>query len=92
MERTKRDGRLLLVTMPTEDQRAVADMKTLKVVRTIKGGEKSQEVLVRPDGKVAYVSSFNGHGVRAIDLANWQVTATIDAAPTSDGMGQAAGD
>jgi YVTN family beta-propeller protein len=46
-----RDGRMLLVTLPTANSLAIVDLKTLTVVRTIKIGERPQEVLVRPDGR-----------------------------------------
>jgi DNA-binding beta-propeller fold protein YncE len=81
-----KDGRLLLVTLPSLGALTVVDLKTLKPVRTIKIGERPQEVLVRPDGKVAYVSCFGGHKVVALDLSRWQVTALIDVGQKADGM------
>ena len=36
-----------------------------------------QEVLVRPDGKAAYVSCMGANQVAEIDLATWKVTRTI---------------
>src|SRR4051794_36321248 len=51
-----RDGRYLLVAVPKPKHVAVVDLKTLEVVRTIDVPGNPQEVLMRPDGKVAYVS------------------------------------
>src|SRR5581483_3694545 len=49
------DGRWLLVAVPRANTVAVVDLHTLKVVRTIDVPKAPQEVLVRPDDKVAYV-------------------------------------
>jgi DNA-binding beta-propeller fold protein YncE len=84
------DGRLLLVTLPTAGSLEVVDLATMKAIRTIKIGPKPQEVLVRPDGKVAYVSCFGGHQVAVVDLTTWHITAMIDAGQKADGMAWAA--
>jgi hypothetical protein len=42
-------------------------------------------VLVRPDGKVAYVSCDTSHQVAAIDLATWGVK-LIEAGNGADGL------
>jgi YVTN family beta-propeller protein len=83
---SSKDGRMLLVTLPTANSLAVVDLKTLTVARTIKIGERPQEVLVRPDGAVAYVSCFGGHEVAVVDLASWQVTRMIEVGQKADGM------
>ena len=80
------DGRWLLVTLPGAGELGVVDLRSFKVVRTIKVGERPQEVLVRPDGGVAYVSCFGGHQVAVIDLSSWQVVKMIDAGQKADGM------
>jgi DNA-binding beta-propeller fold protein YncE len=80
------DGRWLLVTLPVAGELAVVDLRSMHVVRTIEIGEKPQEVLVRPDGKAAYVSCFGGHQVAVVDLANWQITSMIDVGQKADGM------
>jgi DNA-binding beta-propeller fold protein YncE len=56
------------------------------VVRTIKIGERPQEVLVRPDGAFAYVSCFGRHQVAVVDLSQSRVTAMIDVGMKADGM------
>jgi DNA-binding beta-propeller fold protein YncE len=85
-----KDGQFLLVTLPVAGALEVVDLRTMKAVRTIKIGERPQEVLVRPDGKVAYVSCFGGHKVAAVDLSQWLVTAMIDVGSKADGMAWAA--
>jgi YVTN family beta-propeller protein len=72
--------------MPGADSFTVVDLKTLTAIRTVKVGPHPQEVLIRPDGKMAYVSCFGGHQVAAVDLATWQVTGMIDVGPKADGM------
>jgi DNA-binding beta-propeller fold protein YncE len=42
--------------------------------------------LVRPDGKVAYVSCNRSGKVAAIDLAQWKVQALIVAGQFADGL------
>jgi DNA-binding beta-propeller fold protein YncE len=45
-----------------------------------------QEVLIRPDGKIAYVSCAGSGKVAAIDLAQWNVQKLIDAGKFADGL------
>ena len=45
-----------------------------------------QEVLIRPDGKVAYVSCDKANQVAEIDLATWKVTRTIQTGKYADGL------
>src|SRR5438876_953318 len=53
------DGRWLLVTLPDLNTLGVVDLKTMKMVRQVAVGKYPQEVVARPDGKVAYVSCMN---------------------------------
>jgi YVTN family beta-propeller protein len=81
------DGRWLLVDMALAKQVAVVDLNTMKVARAIDvtpGGQG--EILMRPDGKVAYVSCPAGKQVAEIDLATWKVTKMIDAGNKADGL------
>jgi DNA-binding beta-propeller fold protein YncE len=61
----------------------------MKVARTIDVPSAPQEVLVRPDGKVAYVSCNASGKVAAIDLGKWDVATLIDAGKGADGLGWA---
>lgn len=81
-----RDGRYLLVAVPAPKHVAVVDLHTLEVVRTIDVPGNPQEVLMRPDGKVAYVSCNVSGKVAAIDLSDWKVQ-LIDAGHGADGLG-----
>jgi DNA-binding beta-propeller fold protein YncE len=80
------DGRWLLVQMGTLKQVAVIDLRTMKVAQTIGIGAGTGEILVRPDGKVAYVSCPVDGKVAEIDLAKWTVTRMIDAGKKADGL------
>ena len=83
------DGRWLVVAVPTVNKEAIVDLKTLKVVRSIDVPKAPQEVLIRPDDKVAYVSCDSSHQVAAINLADFSVT-LIDAGKGTDGLAWAA--
>ncbi len=78
------DGRSLLVAMRAAHQVAVVDLKSSRVVRTVGVPDTPTEILVRPDGKVAYVSC--GSKVAAIDLTSWAVTSLIQAGQDADGL------
>ena len=79
------DGRLL-VAMPSVAKVAVIDLGTLKVVRTVDVPRGPAEILIRPDGLVAYVSCPPSNNVAVIDLAQWKLQATIDAGKYADGL------
>ena len=49
-----------------------------------------QEVLVRPDGRFAYVSCDQSHQIAVIDLKEWKVERLIEAGPYADGLAWAA--
>ncbi len=84
-----KDGRWLLVTMPSAGQLAAVNLATMSVDHLISIGPRPQEVLLRPDGKVAYVSCFGGRQIIAVDTLTWQVTASMDSGDKADGMGWA---
>ncbi len=52
-------------------------------------GKDPQEVLVRPDGKAAYVSCIGSNQVAEIDAATWKVTRMISTGKGTDGLGWA---
>src|SRR3954454_16350521 len=81
-----KDGRYLLVAVPTPKHVAVVDLHTLEVVRTIDVPGNPQELLMRPDLHVAYVSCNVSGKVAAIDLSDWKVQ-LIDAGHGADGLG-----
>lgn len=81
-----RDGKWLVVTLPSIAKVAVVDLSTLKVARTVDVMSAPQEVLVRPDDQVAYVSCDRSHKIAAINLKDWNVEKFIDAGRGCDGL------
>jgi DNA-binding beta-propeller fold protein YncE len=69
---------------------AVIDLATMKVTHTIGGPASPQEVLVSPDGRVAYVSCDASHKIAAIRTSDWTVETLIDAGAGTDGLAWAA--
>jgi DNA-binding beta-propeller fold protein YncE len=80
------DGRWLLVAIPSTNQVAVVDLHSLQVARSIDVPSTPQEILVRPDGKVAYASCNRSGKVAAIDLSQWKVRTLIVAGQFADGL------
>ena len=78
------DGHWLLVALRENHAVAIVDLNTSKVVRTIDVPGRPTEILIRPDGKVAYVSCLSK--VAQIDLTSWKVTDLIQAGGDSDGL------
>jgi DNA-binding beta-propeller fold protein YncE len=58
----------------------------MQVVRTVDVPKSPQEILVRPDGEVAYVSCHESKKVAAIDLKTWKTGKIIEAGPMADGL------
>jgi DNA-binding beta-propeller fold protein YncE len=58
----------------------------MKVAHTIDVPAAPQEVLIRPDGKVAYVSCDASRKVAAISTSDWKVERLIDAGAGADGL------
>ena len=79
------DGRWLLVAIPSTNQVAVVDLGSMHVERRIEVARMPQEILIRPDGRVAYVSCAAGK-VAAIDLEKWNVQKLIAAGNYADGL------
>ena len=72
--------------MPTVNKVAVIDLTTMRVAHTIDVPAAPQETLVRPDGKVAYVSCDASKKIAAIRTSDWSVEKLIDAGPSTDGL------
>jgi len=79
------DGKWLLVTLPKPGKVAVVDLASMSVVRSVDVPKSPQEVLVRPDNQVAYVSCHESKKVAAINLQTWKVQ-LIDAGKLADGL------
>ncbi|MFP5229947.1 MAG: cytochrome D1 domain-containing protein [Acidobacteriota bacterium] len=83
------DGRWFLLAIPTSNEVAVVDLQSMRVARTIPVAADPQEILIRPDGKVAYVSCMAAGQVAAIDLTQWKLEKEIAAGKGDDGLGWA---
>jgi DNA-binding beta-propeller fold protein YncE len=81
-----RDGKWLLVTIPSLGKVAVVDLSSMSVVRSVDVPKSPQEVLVRPDDQVAYVSCHESKKVAAINLKTWKVDQLIEAGKLADGL------
>lgn len=88
------DGRWLLVAVPRSDDVDVIDLHTMKLAHTVAlgAGAFPQEVLVRPDGKSAYVSCQGTDRVAEIDLGTWKVTRMFATGKGTDGLSWARGE
>lgn len=80
------DGRWLLVALIRINKVGVVDLKSLKLARTLDVLPAPQEVLVRPDDKVAYVSCDASHKIAVINLSDWKVEKYIDVGKGADGL------
>jgi YVTN family beta-propeller protein len=80
------DGRFLLIAIPDANAVDVIDLKSMTVVAKAAVGKSPQEVLVRPDGKAAYVSCIESDQVAEIDAATWKVTRVIATGKGTDGL------
>ncbi len=81
------DSRWLLMALPDQNAVAVVDLKTMKVARNISlGGAYPQEVLIAPNGKVAYISCMRSNQVAVINLAAWKVLRLIATGKATDGL------
>jgi DNA-binding beta-propeller fold protein YncE len=80
------DGKWLLIALPGAKKVAVLNLNTLKIEHLIEVPAAPQEVLVRPDGAVAYVSCDASHQVAEIQTSNWTVSRLIDAGSGVDGL------
>jgi DNA-binding beta-propeller fold protein YncE len=84
------DGLWLVVATPGARQVVVVNLKSMKVEHTIDVPAAPQEVLIRPDGAMAYVSCDASHKVAEIRTSDWTVARLIDAGPGADGLAWAA--
>lgn len=63
----------------------------MSVIRSVDVPKAPQEILVRPDDQVAYVSCDVSKKVAAINLQTWKVDQLIDAGRSVDGLAWAKG-
>jgi DNA-binding beta-propeller fold protein YncE len=56
-------------TLPEADKVGVVDLTSMRIVRTIDVPKAPQEILVRPDSPVAYVSCDTSRKIAGINLS-----------------------
>ncbi len=87
-----RDGHWLLITLPDIAKVGVMDIHMMKMVRTVDVAKMPQEIVVRPDNAVAYVSCMDAQKIAAINLKTWKVDQLINVGPSADGLAWAKAD
>ncbi len=80
------DGHWLLACLPGANKVAVVNLDAMQVARTVDVPKAPQEILVRPDNKVAYVSCDASHQIAVINLSTWKVDKLIDVGQGADGL------
>src|SRR5207244_3376104 len=75
------DGRWLLAVSMTANKLFVVDLQSLKVTRSFDAPERSSEILVRPDGNIAYVSGTGAGKIGVLDIRSWKLLPPIDLTP-----------
>lgn len=79
------DGKSLLVCCGLGTV-AVVDLEQKKVVREFQLPRAPQEILIRPDGAVAYVSCDFSSKIGVIDLKKWELVTLIEVGKNADGL------
>jgi DNA-binding beta-propeller fold protein YncE len=85
------DGHWLLIAVPSKNNVDVIDMKAMKLAQSIPVCADPQETLVRPDGKVGYVSCVGSDQVAEIDLGTMKVSRLFATGKGTDGLAWATG-
>ena len=73
----------LLVLAKAEQMLAIVDPTTLKVLGRVPSGPDPHEVVASSDGRVAYISNYNGGGniITVVDLVGMKALPPIDLGP-----------
>ena len=80
------DGSRLLITQPSVDSVSILNLRSMKIEQLIHVPADPQEILVRPDDRIAYVSCDQSRQVAAIDLSSGKVDKLIDVGAGADGL------
>jgi YVTN family beta-propeller protein len=78
-------GRVLISDMDGGDL-LIVDVKTRAVAKRLRVGRMPEGILIRPDGRVAYVAVTGENRVAAVDLQTMEIVQTIAAGGGPDGM------
>lgn len=80
------DSRWLLVASLQTNRLFVVDLQSRKVARSFETPQGPSEILVRPDGALAYVSCVKAGKIAVLDLRNWQMQEPITLSLGVDGL------
>jgi YVTN family beta-propeller protein len=80
------DGRRLLITHPSSDSVSVLDLHSMKVDQVIHTPASPQEILIRPDDQVAYISCDQSKQIAVVNLRSLQIERLIDVGAGADGL------
>ena len=80
------DGKWLVIALPLVNTVAAIDLQTMKVAQTVEVPARPQEVLIAPDGQMAYVSCDQSGKIAVIGIADWKLKRLIDAGKSADGL------
>ena len=81
-----RDGRFLLITHPGSDSLSFLDLHSMKVDQVMHVPASPQEILIRPDNQVAFVSCDESKQVAVINLRSRKLEKLIDVGTGADGL------
>jgi len=79
------DGKWLLAASMKNHFLLAIDLATMKIVKTFDLPDSPSEILVRPDGAVAFVSCLSGK-IAVLDLLTWKLRESIDLTAGVDGL------
>ena len=80
------DGKSLLTANFLGNSVSMIDLGGFKVSRTVEGLGQPQVIVVRPDGKEAYISCRTGVKIARLDLTDWTVSTFETSGMWPDGM------
>jgi YVTN family beta-propeller protein len=80
------DGGRVLISDMDGSELLIVDVKTRTVAKRLRVGRMPEGILIRPDGRVAYVAVTGENRVAAIDLQTLDIVQTIAAGSGPDGM------
>jgi DNA-binding beta-propeller fold protein YncE len=80
------DGKYLLVASMAKHLLLAIDMATLKIAKAFNLPESPSEILVTPDGGVAFISCVSAGKIAVLDLRAWQLQEPIALTPGIDGL------
>jgi YVTN family beta-propeller protein len=76
--------------LPPPDRRAdgigVVDLKTLKLVRTLRSGPDPEAFALAPDGRTLYVSNEDAGALSAVDVASGKIRGTVKVGSEPEGV------